>query len=259
VSVLLCFRPQKNPSMRLVAFPWAGASASSLRPLCDALARETSAIELHVVAYAGRSHRRGTPSARSLDDVVEDVLPSMRALRGPVALYGHSFGAVVAFDVALAAERRGAPVSCLVAAARAAPSVDLSRDASTFDDAELAGLLARERNEPSLADDPEMRALFFPPLRQDLLLSKHYRSDAVIDAPIIALHGRADDMVDEASMRGWRRHTRGSFRVEHVEGAHLFVRDRAYETARLLHDLLVVEEPTERMTRIDSEGHVRAD
>ncbi|MDP2340963.1 MAG: thioesterase domain-containing protein [Deltaproteobacteria bacterium] len=244
--VLLCFKPRATARVRLVAFPWAGSSAAGLRPLADALARAEVDVELHAVAYAARAHRRAAPLPRSLDDVVDDLLPSLLELTPPVALYGHSFGALAAFFCALALSKRGKPPVHLVAAARVAPSVDVSGSfyggtpsPDNDDDDDVIALLASHGLiDASLFGDPEARALLLPPLRCDLRLSEQTRSDAVVDVPITAVRGRGDPSVDPAGLARWSSHTSKRFASVDVDGDHLFVRDQAAAVAALLSQVL---------------------
>ncbi len=244
MSALLCFRPKKGARVRLVAFPWAGASAAVLRSLSDAL--KDSDVEVHAVAYAGRAHRRPVPLPASIDDVVADVLPSIEALDGPVAVYGHSFGAVAAFCAVVAAQR---DVVHVVIAARAAACVDVSANANNAnsassavdaldDDGLVEELTARGLIDRALFGDPEARALLLPPLRRDLSISARTRREEVIDAPITTLRGSNDTSVTAADIARWREHTRGPFATHVVDGDHLFVRDNAPATALLLRRIL---------------------
>ena len=235
MSALLCFRPKPAARLRLVCFPWAGASAAVLRPLIDAL--KESDIEVHVVAYAGRGHRAAVGLYGSIDDAVTDVVDDVRALAGPVAipvaLYGHSFGAAVAFA---AAARVG--VSHVVVGARAAVSVDVSADDLGDDDRLVDVLAGHGVIDRALFDDAEARALLLPPLLRDLRLSARHTSDLVIDVPITALRGRDDTTVSAAQLAAWRAHTRAAFASHVVDGGHLFVRDAAPATALLLRRVL---------------------
>jgi surfactin synthase thioesterase subunit len=238
-GALLCFRPKQRPRLRLVAFPWAGASAAALRPLSDAFASD-DAVEVHAVAYAGRGHRKSAPLAGSLDAVVDDVVDDVAARVGPGAVYGHSFGAVVAFALAVRLEKRGLKASHVVAAARAAPSVDLEAGVAGLDDDALVALLAGYGviDEALFADD-EARALLLPPLRRDLALSEGARLDDVVDAPLTALRGRDDPAVSPEQVARWAGHTRGAFAGHVVDGGHLFVRDHAPATALVLQRVLL--------------------
>ena len=244
MSALLCFRPKKRAQLKIVAFPWAGASAAALRPLSDSFGKDDD-VEVHVVAYAGRGHRKAQSLARSLDDVVNDVVldlapvvAAVAADAGRLAVYGHSFGAVAAFAVVCALRRRNLAVAQLFAAARAAPSVDLMGKAggvAGLTDDELVALLTRsDPAQGSLFSDPEARSILLPPVRRDLEISEHARLDDAIDVPITAIVGRDDASVDLDQAREWSKHTLASFAFEVVGGDHLFVRDHADVVAALI-------------------------
>lgn len=240
MSALLCFRPKKRVKLKVVAFPWAGASAAALRPLSDAFAKDDE-VEVHAVAYAGRGHRKTQPLARSLDDVVADIAPVVAAAAadaGGLAVYGHSFGAVAAFAVVGALRRQGVAVAHLFAAARAAPSVNLvgqDGGVAALDDEALVALLTRsDLVQASLFGDAEARSIFLPQVRRDLELSEQARLDDIIDVPITAMVGHDDASVDVEQAKLWAQHTTAAFAFQVVAGDHLFVRDHADVVAALI-------------------------
>src|SRR6059058_3650797 len=93
------FGPVLDSGVRLICFPHAGGSASAYVPLARALAPE---VEVLAVQYPGRQDRRHEPpieDVNRLADLAADVLPTDSAR--PYALFGHSMGALVAYETAL--------------------------------------------------------------------------------------------------------------------------------------------------------------
>src|SRR5437899_13023831 len=94
------FRPKPNPRplLRLFCFPWAGAGAAVYRPWPSALPPE---VEVCAVRPPGRESRLREPPFTDLLRLVEGVAAGIRPyLTVPCALFGHSLGAWVAFEIA---------------------------------------------------------------------------------------------------------------------------------------------------------------
>jgi pyochelin biosynthesis protein PchC len=93
---LRCYRPVDDPAIRLVCFPHAGGAASAFLPFTRRLDAD---VEVLAVQYPGRQDRRGEPFVDSVNGLVDGLLPALltRADR-PLAFFGHSMGATVAFE-----------------------------------------------------------------------------------------------------------------------------------------------------------------
>src|SRR5688500_4817828 len=90
--------------MRVVAFPWCGAGASVYRKLAPHLPDH---VELLAVQLPGREDRYDERRLVRMQDVVEEVIGDViNLLDRPVVLFGHSMGALVAYEVARALRER---------------------------------------------------------------------------------------------------------------------------------------------------------
>ena len=95
---MLCLRPNEDSQLRLIAFPHAGASATAYREW-----QLPAPYELWAFQPAGRGQRFSEPEASSLRELVNDVVDALRPTLDtgvPVAFFGHSFGCIVAVEVA---------------------------------------------------------------------------------------------------------------------------------------------------------------
>jgi surfactin synthase thioesterase subunit len=158
------------------------------------------------------------------DAVTEAVIAE---LDRPVVLFGHSLGALTAFEVAvrLCRSPRTAPVALVVAAHRppALGSAGLAHHMLPED--ELVRLADGMGGTPGAAlANPAIRRLFVPVLRADFQLDHgyEYRHTAPLDIPISAFGGDRDPMVPAADISGWSVHTTGEFRARIVRGGHFF-------------------------------------
>ncbi|MEU4654777.1 alpha/beta fold hydrolase [Streptomyces sp. NPDC023723] len=225
---------------RLVCFPHAGGSASYFRPLAIALSPR---VETVAVQYPGRQERRAEAPLESVERLADEAFDALRGQPpGPFALFGHSLGALVAFEVARRFEAAGAePPLRLFASAGCAPSVLRRPTAQLADDAtlraELSALGAADRGPLSAA---ELRALPLPAIRADYRAVARYRADpgARVGIPVTALVGTEDPIVSRADAGAWARHTTAAGALRVFAGGHFYLDHQVHGVAAAVVDAL---------------------
>ena len=219
-------RPEPRPDAPtiLVCVPYAGGSASIFRDWPAGLPE----VDVLAVQPPGREGRFHEPPLRRLRDVVTALTPELDSrLDRPFALFGHSVGALVAFELARALRRRRhAAPSCLLVSACRAPHVPAPRRASDVSEEELevfAGVPGRRRGRAKLLE------LMLPVLRANLELAETYehRPERPLECRIVAFRGAGDADVSPEDVAAWRHHTEGSFAVHVLRGGHLFLHSEA--------------------------------
>jgi medium-chain acyl-[acyl-carrier-protein] hydrolase len=219
--------PGEPAPLRLLCFPHAGGGASSYRPWAELLRPE---IEVCAAQPPGREERIGEAPISSLPALIAALVEHTAAVRGaPYALFGHSVGALVAFELARALRRCGQPlpVHLFVSGAVAPHLPDSDPPLASSSDAELLARLRHHRGTPSaILEHPELMDLILPALRADLALRDGYRhqSEPPLELPITAFGGREDPDVSQEALQAWREHTRARFAVRGFPGGHFFVR-----------------------------------
>lgn len=232
-------RPQA--SRLLFCLPYAGAGAGAYRGWPAAFG---DAVEVHAVQLPGRESRFEEPSTVEPQEIAAAIAD--RADR-PFAIFGHSFGARLAFDVIRALRQAGAQQPQRLYPSGSRPP-HLGRDDGLLDgvaDADervlLDRLTAGGGMPAELLAEPELLALLLPALRADLRWLDGYRYDEQqpLAVPITAFAGADDPLVSPELMRGWARHTTGPFALHTLAGGHFFLHERLAELARLIEqDLL---------------------
>jgi surfactin synthase thioesterase subunit len=179
------------------------------------------------------------PLRTTLAGVLDAVAGEVLARAGhPFAFFGHSMGAIVAFELAHQLQSRGAELPAVVFASGAqAPSRrDPERFAKLQSDAELVAELERLRGTPaSVLADAELMQLTLPVLRADFQVLHGYAcaAERQIRCPIEVMAGRTDDATPE-SLAAWRAHTEGDFFLNVLPGGHFFIHERIDEVSSLV-------------------------
>lgn len=226
---LVPLRIHRAAKVRLVCFPYAGGGPGAFRGWPD-LTLPT--VEVWAAQPPGREARLGEPPHRSLAPVVEGLLAAFTPLLDrPYALFGHSMGALLAFELARGLRAAGAPLPiCLFVSGAGAPHLPLRREAiHDKDEAGFAEGLRRMNGVPAgVMDDPALWGLFAPTLRADMTLCETYTMapGEPLDCPVSALGGLEDPDVLREDLDAWREHTRGPFQVRMLPGDHFFVDTR---------------------------------
>jgi surfactin synthase thioesterase subunit len=223
---LVHYRSTPGARARLFCFPHAGGGLSMFQSWP---ARLPTFLDVCSVALAGRDTRIREAPVTAIPALVAEVLAAIApALDLPFAFFGHSMGAIVAFELARALRRRGAPRPSLLAiAAHTAPNFEHRNPIRDLPDASFVAELQRLAGDADDAlHDPELVELFLPVLRADVTLCETYRwtEEPPLECPMVAFGGCDDPEVTPGDLAEWRFHTTGSFKIEILAGGHFFVR-----------------------------------
>jgi surfactin synthase thioesterase subunit len=225
-SLLMTAQAKPDAAVRLYCFPHAGGAPVAFFPWNGLLGAE---IECVGVQYPGRAQRWREAACVSLRELVEEILSGWGARQEKTfAFYGHSFGGLVAFELARQLRRAGmpGPVWLFVGSSRA-PQLDLldSPIHELPDEAFLEALQSRYGAIPAaIREDPAVMDLFLGPMRADLTAYERYRmeEDAALTIPVTAFSGSEDHAVPSGCMEGWSLQTEAGFELKVVPGGHFF-------------------------------------
>jgi surfactin synthase thioesterase subunit len=214
-----------GPRLRLVCLPHAGGAASFFHSWGGALGPD---VEVLTARYPGRQDRIADPfldDMGSLADAVSAALPPY--LDRPLALFGHSMGASLAYEVALRLrERHGVRPVCLFVSAREAPHQVTPKDVHLRDDERLIAEVCRLGGaDAALLEDPGLRELVLPAIRSDFKVAGTYRAPAPVPAgcPVVAYGGDRDPDVGLAELERWSEVATGGFSVRVFPGGHFYL------------------------------------
>jgi surfactin synthase thioesterase subunit len=218
---------RQTPSTRLFCFPHAGGSAYAYRSWAVRLPQD---IELVGVEPPGRSERLREPAYGDARALVEHLLGILSPLLDlPFAIFGHSMGALLAFELSQQLERMGLPRPVhLFVSARPAPHSPVCRtELHRLSDQALWKAACARGGVPELIQgDTSFQRLFLPLFRRDMELVETYVQSRPkpISVPITALGGVDDDHPTIEQLRDWAGYSSTTFSTRTFAGGHFFLR-----------------------------------
>jgi surfactin synthase thioesterase subunit len=227
----------------LLCFPYAGAGAGSFRTWQERYPLHHMTVL--PVQLPGREELFTEPPCSTMEDIVERCIPLARktAATTPIALFGHSFGAIVAYEVARRLTTEGINIEHLVVSGAAAPQlprpgsdiVTLNNGAFVSGVRELAGY-----DHPAL-HDPELRELLLPAFRADLAINGSYTPSGTspLPVPVTVLLGTDDDMVAPHEAELWSKTSSVGSELIHMPGGHMYFAPDPSSLATTLDRLLM--------------------
>jgi surfactin synthase thioesterase subunit len=210
--------------LRLFCLPYAGGSA---RMFVDWAKDLPAWIEPVPLELPGRGFRFDEPASDDLAAVVAGLRARVRPkLDRPYAVFGHSLGALLGYELILALQQEGRPAAHFFPSGAGAPHLPTRNPAPRFDDEQLRSHIAElGGTPPELVANDELMELLLPVLRADFTLADTYRPPpgAALDCPTTAFCGDEDDEAPPVDMLPWRRHVRAPFTVRLLRGSHFFL------------------------------------
>jgi medium-chain acyl-[acyl-carrier-protein] hydrolase len=225
-------------ALRLFCFPHAGGGTTAFR---DWAGRLPPAI-LVVPMRPPRTRPRGMAElVAALGEAIDAYLDE------PFAFFGHSMGAIVAFELARLIRRQNRPLPrILVASGARAPQFRRGHvpppepGAAEFVDA----LRRLEGTPPEVLDNPTLMQVILPALRDDAAIYRNYvyAEDPPLDCPVHAYGGAKDPNIHREHLEGWKEQTTASFALRVFPGGHFYLQTYRQEfLAALARDLRVGE------------------
>jgi surfactin synthase thioesterase subunit len=225
-GALVAYEPRPAAAVRLVCFPCAGGGPSMFRPLAQLVPPH---IELLAACLPGRENRRRTPPATNLLALAAQFTAALAQVPPPYLIFGHSMGAMLAYEVCRWAERTGRVPLPAALTVSACVSPELPRDTNVIgqSDEVLSGRLASLGGiPPAAASDPDLMRLVLPITRADLEMVEVYnpRLGAPLPVELTVIRGVDDHVARLDHMAGWSAY--GTPVREHARpGGHFWLLD----------------------------------
>ncbi|MFF7243015.1 thioesterase II family protein [Embleya sp. NPDC008237] len=217
-------QPRPDAEVRLYCLPYAGAGASAFRDWPGALAALGS-YEVAPIQYPGRENRLREHPFIDVDAMAAEVAASIDR---PYAVFGHSIGGRLAFELCRRLRALGCPDPLrLFASGCPAPQHPPAaiRDSDLPDDEFIARVDGMGGLPAEVLADPELRELVVPVLRSDFTMvdDYDYTPQPPLAYPISAFVGDADPEADPDTAAGWGEQTAARFALHVLPGDHFFL------------------------------------
>ncbi|WP_329034363.1 alpha/beta fold hydrolase [Streptomyces sp. NBC_00178] len=237
-------RPRTAPAVRLFCLPYAGGAASAYARWPASFGAD---VEVCGIEPPGRQSRFGEQPFTRMDLLVDALATAIEPELGlPYALFGHSMGSLVAFELARELRRRGitGPRVLFVSGGtapqsrQAGPRVHDRTDAIVIDRMRSLGGLSEE-----ILAETELLKLLLPTIRADfeLLDTYAYRPGPPLACPVVAFSGTEDQAVPASRVEPWREQTSAAFTHHALPGGHFFLRSAQESLLRMVRASLARE------------------
>ncbi len=227
---LSCNEPKPDAALDLFCLPYAGGAASVFRGWGRGL---PSHIQVIAVELPGRGARRQEPPIREFSVLVTllaaGLLPHVQR---PYALFGHSMGALLAFELCrIIRHGQVAPPVHLFVSGHEAPRFPEKRRSHLADDALIEEIRHLKGTPREVLENRELMSLLMPTLRADFAVCESYvfRDEAPLAYPVTAFGGTDDPWASTEQFEAWRGCTRSSFSLRMFPGDHFFLHSREEE------------------------------
>lgn len=222
----------------LACLPFAGSGAGFFREWGKL---GISEFDILPVQLPGREERFIDDPFTEVAVAVAELTPKILADTGDgaaIALFGHSLGAVLAYEIARELERIGHPgLSHLFVSGSPGPHNGRSERATGLADKEfLAGVQRFAGYRHAAFDDPELVEVLLPVLRADVEMHENYKAASTepLSVPITALRGEGDELVTREQAEQWADETRGAFEYRELAGGHMYLVDEPQQVLRVI-------------------------
>lgn len=239
-KLLIRFCPRREPDLRIVCLPYAGGNASIYANWTSYLPDN---VELVALQLPGRANRFNEKISTNMYQIINDLRVGLEEVTSsPYVLFGHSFGAKIAYELAFTIERELLPPPLhLIASACEAPHIlHNKKQLHSLPDDEFVRELRKMNGTPEeILNNLSMLKLSLPIIRADFEASESYFSAGKrVSFPISVIYGSEDNDVLLEDVKGWRELSSVQVDIFKVTGDHFFVNKRPRETVDTVNKIL---------------------
>lgn len=223
----------------LFCLPFAGGGASAYNQWVK---KAQDMFNVCPIQLPGREDRIMEKPYETMNVMLDDLEQAIiNVLKGPYALWGHSMGGKIGYELEKRMEKRGYTAKCFLVSGSRVPYIQETNPISHLSNSDFKEKLARFEGTPKeILDNQELLDFFLPMLRADFSIDETYYSSLVIQlqCPIIAFCGEDDREVSVEEMKAWEEYTENSFDYCVFPGGHFFIREREEDVIQTIAERL---------------------
>jgi medium-chain acyl-[acyl-carrier-protein] hydrolase len=231
--------PRAAARLRLVCVPYAGGGAAAFNGWADSIPED---VEIIAVRLPGREARlRERPFSDWAPLAGEFARAIEEHVRSPYIIFGHSMGAMLAYEAITLAIAR-LPERVILSGCRAPDASRARPETHSLPSREFAAELRNLGGAPpEVLADPRVMSLLEPMLRADIRLAETWsrRSPPPLPVPLTVFYGEDDQVAPPQAVAGWRSLAPRGFTSHAIPGGHFFIHDHAIEFFRRFRDELL--------------------
>ncbi|MAT97960.1 MAG: putative thioesterase [Anaerolineaceae bacterium] len=220
-------RPNDSAVLRLFCLPHAGGGAGSYRDWVAGLAPEVEVVPVQLPGRETRFFERPFTTITPLLDALSEALRPF--LDKPFAFFGHSLGALIAFELVRRLQSDGVVSKHLFVSGYSAPHLpDKLPPMHHLDDAQFVAALQDLDTMPTaVLENEELLTLLLPLLRADFAIYEQYQFQVgePIACPLTILGGKSDPLVPPKMLLPWHEHTTQPGEVHLFDGSHFYLHE----------------------------------
>ncbi len=222
---ITCYAPRPNATVRLICIPHGGGGPQSYKAWAEQLPEH---IEVLALSFPGRGSRYTETAIHSMPLLADEITTALKPfLNKPYVLFGHSVGALVAYEVACRIRATGLmqPMRLIVSAHETPENSYTDQPMYTLSDTDLLDRIGALGLVPDDAlQNKELVQFILPALRADFELSETYvhQPSAALTLPVTAMLGVDDPLLDKNAIQQWETYTNATFTLRCYDGDHFY-------------------------------------
>jgi surfactin synthase thioesterase subunit len=221
-------QPMKNQA-RVFAFPYSGAGSSAYHQWASYFSQRN--IDFIGMRLPARENRMGEEPVSNLSLLINslssEIIPF---LNKPFVFFGHSLGALIAFELCRALRKKGAslPAHLFVSAFHPPSQPNPNKALHQLAENEfIDGIRAYGNTSEKVLSNALLMELLLPMLRADFALHEtyHYKKEPPLSCPITVFKGDQDNFAKARDMSAWQQETNSYYEEIEYRGGHFFLND----------------------------------